>query len=68
MANLNMYKTKTTSSLLPMLRYAIAMANTRPDKKVDIKIRHIIKELQSRDLTENQYILLNKYILRFAWI
>lgn len=66
--NLSIYKNKSVTSLISTLRTDISSLQKSNNKKKDLKIRSLIKELKTRDLTELQKSTFNKLILRYTWI
>lgn len=66
--NLSIYKNKSVTLLISTLRTDISSLQKSNNKKKDLKIRSLIKELKTRDLTELQKSTFNKLILRYTWI
>jgi hypothetical protein len=66
--NLSIYKNKSITSLITQLRNEISSLQKSNKLRKNVKIRSLIKELKSRDLTELQKSTFNKLIVRYTWI
>ncbi len=66
--NLSIYKNKSITSLISNLRSEISDLQNNENIRKNIKIRSLIKELKSRDLSELQKSTFNKLIVRYTWI
>jgi hypothetical protein len=66
--NLSIYKNKSITSLMSNLRSEISHLQNNESIRKNIKIRSLIKELKSRDLSELQKSTFNKLIVRYTWI
>lgn len=65
---MSLYKRNSITSLLLTLSKTITSYKETRHATQDKKIRLLIKELKGRKLSENQYLSLQRHVLRFAWI
>lgn len=66
--NLSIYKNKSITTLLSSLRTEISAIQKKYYALKDAKIRFLIKELKTRDLSDVQKSTFNKLVLRYTWI
>lgn len=66
--NLSIYKNKSVTTLISNLRSEISDFQNNQHMRKNIKIRYLIKELKSRDLSELQKSTFNRLIVRYTWI
>lgn len=62
------YQNKSIGILLGLLRKTISEIKNNFNQRKDIKIRYLIQELKSRDLSKLQRERFNKLIIRYMWI
>ena len=58
----------STKSLLFSLSKTISQIQNTYHKAKDVKIRYLIKELKTRDLSKLQIEKFNRLIIRYMWI
>lgn len=64
----SIYSTKPNGTLLFLLGKTITEIKKTYHKAKDIKIRYLIKELKTRDLSKVQIEKFNRLIIRYTWI
>jgi len=68
MNNIGIYKNNTITSLLLLLSHTISKYSKNQKKGTDTKVRTIIKEINTRTLTQTQKYNFRRSIDRFSWI
>lgn len=66
--NLSIYKHKSITTMLSNLKTEISAIQKKANSSKDAKIRSLIKELKTRDLSDIQKSTFNKLVLRYTWI
>lgn len=66
--NLSIYKNKSVTILINNLRNDISLLQKKYNTQKNAKIRSLIKELKTRDLSNIQKSTFNKLIVRYTWI
>jgi len=64
----SIYSTKPIGTLLFSLSKTISQIQNTYNKAKDVKIRYLIKELKTRDLSKLQIEKFNRLIIRYMWI
>jgi len=66
--SLSIYKNKSVTELIQILRSEIQKIQKKYHFRKDTKIRYLIKELKTRDLSDIQKGIFNRLIVRYTWI
>lgn len=66
--SLSIYKNKSVTELIRIFRNEISKIQKTAHYKNNAKIRSLIKEIKTRDLSDIQKSTFNKLIVRYTWI
>ncbi len=66
--SLSIYKNRSVTELIQIFRNEISKIQKTAHYKNNVKIRSLIKEIKTRDLSDIQKSTFNKLIVRYTWI